>query len=234
VKNTTLQRVKEDSGSSTSKEYLRIDLKVDSVTLDRMWLFNQRGCTPRFDNGWDGPKMMPGEGVPAIYSVEEDGKYQVNTVNDMNGTQIGLQKGSGTEYKLAFHSENLSNRYLNVSLFDVKENKTIDISNEGAEYLFTVDQNENTNQRFKIIVNYNSNGKSESLIRVFSSKANIYVENQSEEKGTVFVYDISGHEINEQTFFEGTTKLLNQFSSGIYVVKTITSSETAINKIIVP
>ena len=237
VKNTTLQRAKAAEGTtSTEKQYLRIDLKTDTVTVDRMWIFNETGCTNRFDNGWDGPKMMPGEGVPAIYSVEEDGKYQVNTVNDMNGTQIGLQKGSETEYKLVFHSENLSNRYKNVYLLDEMENKVIDVTPDSTVYAFTATGTGSLERRFRIITNQDLKGSNapESLVRIFSSKGHIFIDNGSKEQGVVYVYDISGRIIKEQHFPQETITMLNNLPSGIYIAKASTSTENVTKRMIVP
>lgn len=235
VKNTTLQRAKSVNESSDSKEYLRIDLRADSVVLDRMWIFNETGCTNRFDNGWDGPKMMPGEGVPAIYSVEQDENYQVNSLKDMNETQIGLQKGKGTNYTLMFYPENLKSRYSNVYLLDEKENKVIDISNDSTIYNFTATGDGKLEKRFKIITQYESKGNTsnESMLKVFSSKGNIFIDNRSKEKGEVSVFDISGRKIKDQMFYGETITMLNNLPSGVFVVKAVISTDKVTERVLV-
>jgi len=235
VKNTTLQRAKSVNESSGSKEYLRIDLRADSVVLDRMWIFNEENCTRAFDNGWDGPKMLPGEGVPAIYSVEQDENYQVNSLKDMNETQIGLQKGKGTNYTLMFYPENLKSRYSNVYLLDEKENKVIDISNDSTIYNFTATGDGKLEKRFKIITQYESKGNTgnESMLKVFSSKGNIFIDNRSKEKGEVSVFDISGRKIKDQMFYGETITMLNNLPSGVFVVKAVISTDKVTERVLV-
>ena len=110
VKNTTLQRAKAaNENDSDEKQYLRIDLKTDTVIVDRMWIFNEESCTRSFDNGWDGPKMLTENGTPALCAIEKDGLYQVNSVNNMDETKLGFRKGTATEYTLTFYLKTCSN-----------------------------------------------------------------------------------------------------------------------------
>jgi hypothetical protein len=238
VKNTTLQRAKAaNENDSDEKQYLRIDLKTDSVIVDRMWIFNEANCTRSFDNGWDGPKMLPASGIPALCAMEEDGIYQVNSVNDLNNSRLGFQKGNATNYSLEFYSENLGLRYSSVYLLDEIENKVVDISNaKGTIYSFSPTSAESLQERFRIVTYSSGNEEpgTESQIKIFSSKGHILVDNKSSSNGEAMVYEISGRKVKQKKFFGQSITIIDNLPSGTYIVRGTSPKETVATCIVVP
>jgi hypothetical protein len=238
VKNTTLQRAKAaNENDSDEKQYLRIDLKTDSVIVDRMWIFNEESCTRSFDNGWDGPKMLPANGIPALCAMEEDGIYQVNSVNDLNNSRLGFQKGNATNYSLEFYSENLGLRYSSVYLLDEIENKVVDISNaKGTIYSFSPTSAESLQERFRIVTYSSGNEEpgTESQIKIFSSKGHILVDNKSSSNGEAMVYEISGRKVKQKKFFGQSITIIDNLPSGTYIVRGTSPKETVATCIVVP
>ena len=235
VKNTTLQRAKAaEENDSEKKQYLRIDLKTDTVIVDRMWIFNEENCTRSFDNGWDGPKMLPANGTPALCAIEKDGLYQVNSVNDMDETKLGFRKGTETEYSLTFYPKNLQQRYPAVYLLDEAANQAVKIENETV-YSFTATGTENLQQRFRIVTRYYEKGEPEeaSQIKVFSSKGHIVIDNLSAENGEAMIYDMAGRKVGQEKFFGNNITVLNNYPTGVYVVRAFSSKETVTKRIIV-
>ena len=236
VKNTTLQRAKAaNENDSDEKQYLRIDLKTDTVIVDRMWIFNEESCTRSFDNGWDGPKMLTENGTPALCAIEKDGLYQVNSVNNMDETKLGFRKGTATEYTLTFYPKNLQQRYPAVYLLDEATNKAIKIENEETAYTFTATGAGNLQQRFRIVARYYDKGETEgeTQIKVFSSKSHIVIDNLSTENGEALIYDISGRKIAQEKFSGESITVYGNYPTGAYVVKAFTNKGTVTERIIV-
>jgi hypothetical protein len=235
VKNTTLQRAKATEGTtSTEKQYLRIDLKTDTVTVDRMWIFNEENCTRSFDNGWDGPKMLPASGTPALCAMEKDGIYQVNSVNDLDETKLGFRKGTETEYSLAFYPNNLQQRYPAIYLLDETTNKAVKIENEGTVYTFTATGTEDLQQRFRIVTRYYEKGEPEeaSQIKIFSSKNHIVIDNLNTENGEALIYDISGRKIAQEKFPGKNVTVFGDYLTGAYVVRAASNGKIVTKRII--
>jgi len=63
-----------------------------------MWIFTFPSCTRNFDNGFDGKKMLGFSQVSQLYSIENDGIYQINAVNNMNESYLGFQPGEDTQF----------------------------------------------------------------------------------------------------------------------------------------
>jgi hypothetical protein len=235
VKNTTLQRAKAaEENDSEKKQYLRIDLKTDTVIVDRMWIFNEENCTRSFDNGWDGPKMLPASGTPALCAIEKDGLYQVNSVNDMDETKLGFRKGTETEYSLTFYPKNLQQRYPAVYLLDEVANQAVKIENETV-YSFTATGTENLQQRFRIVTRYYEKGEpeEETQIKVFSSKGHIVIDNLSSENGEALIYDMAGRKVGQEKFFANNITVFGDYPTGAYVVRAVSKKETETKRIVV-
>jgi len=151
AKNTDIQRAPSaNKAGSAGKVYTIIDVK-GSRYADKMWIFSEPTCTHGFDNGWDGTKTIGSSLAPQLFSMEKDGNYQVNTVDDINETEIGFQAGEDKQYTLTFTHSNLKQRYNAVYLIDLLENKTIDITQSGSTYSFVTHSTSTPVKRFKIV-----------------------------------------------------------------------------------
>jgi len=236
IKNSSLQKAPYEKTDSTTDKIVGtlIDLKSKKYS-DRMWLFSHSGCSGNFDNGWDGTKIMGSALTPQIFAIEPDGNYQVNTVDDLNNTGLGFQAGQEKEYTLTFTHQNLRNKYLAMYLYDISENKTVDITESGTIYSFTAESTPTYQKRFIVAtrnIETNSNGK-EKQLKIFNSGNTVFVDNLSNQNGELAIYDMMGRCLQTAKFSSyGITAVQVGNISGAYDVTASTSNERLSKKII--
>jgi len=231
VKNTEMQRAPVAGKVST-----RIDVKGSRFS-DRMWIFTEPGCTRGFDNGWDGEKILGSALAPQIYAMEDDGDYQVNTVDDINNTYLGFQVGEDLQDTLTFTHENLDTSYEGLYLLDLATNKAIDITQSGTKYVFSAEISKAAIKRFKIITNPVNNDSTDFTtgLRIFSSQETVFVHNLSNENGYVLFYDMSGRMLQKLSFGPGgVTSFPMSLTPGAYIVKALTSKEEITKRLVLP
>ncbi|MEI6052330.1 MAG: T9SS type A sorting domain-containing protein [Opitutaceae bacterium] len=236
VANIDQQRIKKQNLSSALKVNTRIDL-IGQKFSDRMWIFTDASCSRNFDNGWDGRKILGSSQVSQLYSIENDGNYQINAVNDMNESYIGFQAGEDTQFKMVFNHENTDKIYGKIYLVDLLANKTIDITQNGTEYAFTANANDAT-KRFKIITQTTGTlnpTESSSKLKMFNTSEAIYIQNFTEKTATYMLYNASGKAI--QTINVDPNSMItvntNSLNSGIYIAKSETETEKATLRLII-
>jgi hypothetical protein len=237
LKNTTLLRAK-----NLRKIYTRIDVK-GSDSSDHMWIFTDPTCTRGYDNGWDGFKILGSVMTPQIYSMEADGVYQVNSVDDINNSYIGFRAGIDTSYTLTFTHQNKDPRYNGIYLMDLIANKIVEVTTSGSQYSFKSTSGSPIEKRFKIIASVDGNditkGSTDTLaghhsLTVFSSKKTILVKNQSGLKGDLYLYDMTGRFIQKSIFLPNDITLIpTQLPIGSYVSKAITLNDEVTAKLII-
>ncbi|MHB9140963.1 MAG: beta strand repeat-containing protein [Paludibacter sp.] len=192
MRNFAIQRVPSETVSASDKVGTIIDVKGANAT-DRMWIFSEPTSTYGFDNGWDGQKIIGSALTPQIYAIEKDGNYQINTVPDINNTELAFQAGQDVEDTLTFTNMNLEKQYAGVYLVDLLENRTIDITTSGTQYAFMAESTPTPVTRFKIVTRpYEKNAPdAETQVKVFSAGNSIYVQNVGSADGECRVYDIA-------------------------------------------
>jgi len=231
VKNTDPQRAPSNQKSSSpDKVYTIIDVKGSRYS-DRMWIFTDPLCTHNFDNGWDGYKMLGSTVAPQLFAMEEDGDYQVNSVNDMNDTYLGFQAGEDSLYTLTFTHDNIEKHYSELYLLDLNNNGITDIFQNGTSYSFTDQRTQTPEKRFKIIASQGSvtidktDLNLQTGIKIVCSRRMIIIHNFSPLDGILFLYDFSGRIIQKHTFTAlGISKLPTPIFPGYYLVKAKTDS----------
>jgi len=212
-----------------------IDLKGTSYG-DRMWLFTQPGCTPDFDNGWDGRKMTGDALTPQIFAIEPDGNYQVNAVNDINNTILGFQAGADAEYTMTFTHTKIATKYSALFLVDLVENKTIDITQNGTTYSFISEPTPAPVKRFMIATrDIEKNAPdADTQLKVFSSGHVVFVQNLSNLNGEMIVYDIMGNMLKRSAFGPfGVTDIQLDAIPGAYIVYATTGNERVSKRVII-
>jgi len=236
VRNNTLQKVKAADGVTTTD---LVSTKIDLIGKhysDCMWIFTEASCTRNFDNGWDGKKMLGSSLAPQIFAIEPDGDYQVNSVSDMNNTDLAFQAGDEVEYTLKFTHENIQRQYAGVYLVDLVENKTVDVSENGSTYSFATAQSDAPAKRFKILTRPYEKGSpdKDAQVKIFTAPGRVFVHNLTTFKGECTLYDIAGRAIkNAQFAANAVTEVLNNLTPGAYVVNTITNGEKLSKRVIV-
>jgi len=238
MNNTEQQRAPGKNKMITSgKVATRIDLS-GSHYADCMWIFTDPGCTTKFDNGWDGYKMMGSLQSPQLYAMEPDGNYQIDAVSDISGTVIGFNAGQDTDYKLTFTHQNTDTRYSALYLIDATENKTIDITASGSEYAFTATSTPGTTSRFKIITDTDANTgipQVTSSVKIINSNGTLVINNLTDQNGDLTLYTMNGLAVKKIEF---KTNSITSFSTanllpGAYVAKAQTNLVTVTEKIII-
>jgi autotransporter-associated beta strand protein len=207
-----------------------IDVKGSRFS-DRMWLFTEPSCTHSFDNGWDGEKFMGSGLSPQIYAMEQDGNYQVNSVDDINNTYLGFRAGEDSLYTLTFTHQNLGLKYGNVYLVDSVTQQTVDITASGTQYTFMSLPTDTIEKRFKIITNTDISTNvitpvtGSTQLNVFSSKHTVFIDNKSDETGSLYLYDMTGRCIQKYNFgAQDVTTIPTDLTPGNYLVKGITKN----------
>jgi len=233
--NTSALRVPA-SKKVNSSNYAFTKIAVSGINFsDRMWIFTEPTCTHSFDNGWDGHKLIGSTYAPQLFAIENDGDYQVNSVDDMNNTYLGFQPGEDKEYTLTFKNENLGKYYTNVYLLDLAENRTLDISADSSTYSFAAVPFAVQTKRFKIVTVPVLKGANiiSSDIHVFSSERTIFVNNLSKINGNLALYDISGRLVKTMLFgANGITPIQTSIPTGVYIVKATTSAYESTTRLI--
>ena len=239
VPNTDKQRVVPGTRNADSTHIsTRIDV-TGSRFSDRMWIFTDAACSHSFDNGYDGEKFIGSSVVPQIYALEDDGIYQVNSVDDMNNSYLGFQAGIDSLYTFTFTHLNMNQKYSRVFLVDSVAQKTTDITPNGSIYTFAALSTDTIIKRFKIIAdtnrttNQNPFSPGDSSLLVFNSQKTIFVDNKSNAGGSLQVVDIAGRVIKKFTFTaNGVTTLRTTLPQGSYVAVAVTKKEKQTTRLI--
>ena len=236
IKNVNPQRAPAaNKAASSDKTYIEIALNGEH-TSDRMWLIDQPGTTHGFDNGWDGYKYSGALGTPMLFAMEETGNYQVSTSDNLNNTYLGFQAGVDVEDTLTFTHANIALKYDGLYLVDLVENKVVDISTSGTQYAFKAESTPTPVKRFKIVTEPYVKDAADlnTLLKVFNDNATVFVDNQSNEKGELYFYDMMGRYLKKEIFGPNSISSFSVISkSGAYVVKAVTASEKVSKRIIV-
>lgn len=247
VKNTTRQRVHASVSSGdtikTSTDTLHVWTQVDVKGFrysDRVWLFTDTACTHSFDNGWDGEKFLGSYVAPQLFAMEQDGDYQVNSVDDMNNSYLGFMPGVDSVYTLTFTHHNTNVRYSGIYLVDSVSNVTTDITAGGSTYTFETLPTDTIVKRFKIVTTVDiatpviQAYTSTDPLKVFSSQRTIFVDNASVETGTLEVYDFAGQLVHHYPFSARQVNMIRtNLPPGIYVAKAITRKDKISRQLII-
>jgi len=226
------------NNATDEKVITRIDV-TSAHAADRMWIFTEPTCTRNFDNGWDGFKMMGLALNPQLFAMEKDGNYQINAVPTINETYLGFQAGQDTDYTLKFTQQNVAAAYNKVYLMDLLEGYITDITADGSEYSFSAESTPAPVKRFKIVTNIGfTTSKTEignGQLKVYNSNQTLFVENLSDQKGTLTLYDLKGivlkivpYNANKVTYIS-TQGLI----PGAYLAKAQNGINQVIEKIII-
>ena len=231
--NSELQRAPSENGISTDFVCTRIDVESKSA-IDKMWLFADDQLSRTYDNGYDAKKMTGSALNQQIYAVEEDGNYQINAVNDFNNTSIAFQAGQDTTYKMTFANENIDKKYTKLYLYDIQENKVVDVTENGSTYEFTAQSTPKPILRFKIITKSDSTTTDgTSSIVYFNINNTLYLYNQGQEICKVYVYDISGRNVGQRSIAASGNANISLTPQHTYILKMVSSTSNESKKIMI-
>jgi len=229
--NFELQRAK---ASSVTDSQTTTTIEIEGENgADKIWLMSHESYSRGFDNGYDGKKLTGNALSPQFYAVENDGKYQINSVDDINNTTFSFQAGQDTEYKMTIkHDEIALAKYNKIYLHDLVENKIIDISANGTSYNFTASSTSKPVVRFKILSqNTNEELAKKSNTKVYYYDNKLFVQNFSDAAGKVYVYDISGRTIGIKSISANENIQIEAPKRNTYLVKIVVGEITQTTKL---
>jgi len=170
--------------------------------------------------------------------METCGDYQVDGVNDINNTYLGFVKGEDTNYTMTITHENLYSHYTTLYLIDSVENKITDITASGTTYTFVADQAVQPRRRFKIVTNNDFTTKNGNIennsLKFYSSGQTVFIQNSSDVRGEIVIYDIAGKTILKDNFnANGITTIHTTLTPGSYIVKGVTPNQKLTRLIVI-
>jgi len=236
IVNTARQRVKSQSNSSASTDKVGIYLEIkDSHSIDKLWLIDEPGCTSKFDNSWDGIKMLGSPLSPQFYTIESDGIYQIDCSNDLNNKTIGFQPGEESQFTLNASIYNIKTKYAGVYLVDLVENKTIELKEEGTSYSFNTSSINNIEKRFKIVTrNYELKAPDDNFnIKVFGGSGIILAQNISDKNGNIIIYDMAGRYLRNVPVLPNSITTISGIIPGAYIAKVFSGNDQIAKRLIV-
>lgn len=226
VKNNKPMRSKEES----VPVFTKVNLYSGEELKDQMWLFTDENSTYGFDNGYDGYKLIFSAHKALLCALGSDNVYQVNTVPDVNGTELYFMAESGIrEYTLTFDHTNIDQNYGSLYLQDLKTNQEVEITATNSTYTFTADNETVPEIRFRIKSERQNNDVTTSNeIYTYQFNSNLFVRNGYENGGEVYLYDLSGQLLQKCDVSGLSTVLLSEksLSSGIYILKVKVKGES--------
>ena len=230
MRNTTLQR-----SIKQSIPYTKIKVS-GSRYEDKMWIFTNSSCTPQYDNGWDGYKIIGSSKVPQIWSIENNMNLQINTKDNINNSTLGFRYGEDSVYTITVSHTN-DNLYTKLYLVDLLDNSTTDISASGTTVTFKANASTPLT-RFKIVTGMDittDNQTSGSIdTNIFNEGSKLYIQNNGTENSTLTIFDLSGKVIKVfKNIAMGNSILESYLVEGDYIVKLKSTQTETTRKIVV-
>ncbi|MDD3491199.1 MAG: hypothetical protein PHR62_15090, partial [Paludibacter sp.] len=204
--------------------YTIIDVKGTRYS-DRVWLFTNSECSNNFDNGWDGQKYGVPTAAPLLYTFNGTKNYQIQTTNDINGTDLRFRKGEDTQYELIFNHYRQEETYSGgIYLEDLLTGVRTNITSNGSVYKFNSASTDPTT-RFRIVTESdietdNHNPNTTGAFSAYAYNKMLVVNNFTTEILTFALYDAMGRALYENKVMPGSR---NQFNTGLpegaYIVR---------------
>jgi hypothetical protein len=233
--NTMPQRVRGDESQTSSSYVYSVVTIAGGEQFDRVWLFTDEQCSASFDNGWDGRKLISPAGTLQIYASQSKDNFQIHATDDINGTNLVIRPVEGQKaYTLHFSHTNIETVYEQLLLVDVQTGTVSDVTADGSTYTFIANVGDVTN-RFKLITKYDEPGNDgDDDINILIESQRLFLNNNSQESGTVRVYNLSGRMLFSLPFeASNVTPFQVELPKGIYLVRAETENRKVTLKAIV-
>ncbi len=202
----------------TEKQMMRIYVQGSDKSTDEIVLCQHEDYTLGFDNGYDGRKMLGGEGTPYFTACAADGDMAVLATPAFYGTTLNFRRGTAKEYTLSFDYDAPDS---DLVLQDLLTKEYVEIRT-GNTYTFTA-TDENLTKRFRITRRSTEMVEYEPDAYVVQGK--LYVDNPTDEVIGVALFSVDGKLISHF----GTRDALCELEvpcEGVYIVHLTTSKGT--------
>ena len=200
---------------------------------DRMWLFTDKKCTRNFDNGYDARKLSTPALSPQIYAVEQDGNYQINTIDDLDNTTLAFQTGQDSKYTMTFTHENTDVLYQKITLYDIVNKTSTDITANGSTYTFTTETTPRPVNRFKLFVTKQNDDVTMSKINIFNLGNTLNVAYTGINQAEIYIFDIAGRKVAQSKIQPNAIETFEVQNQKVYIVKVISNDETHTQKVLI-
>ena len=205
---------------------------------DRVWLFQVPGCSPAFDNGWDGHKIGGPAIVPQLYAAEESGNFQVNSTSELDGTRLGFSPGEDAEYSMTFtHHRPDSVSSERIYLTDIETNQTMEITESGSTYRFSSTPFGAESSRFLIStvqVTGNKDKPGIDNLKISMFDGTLFIDNNTNQMAGLTIFSISGKPVfNTSIQSMERNQIKPNLQPGLYIVEAVTPLAKACSKIVI-
>ena len=199
--------------------YVVMDV-IGDESADRVWLFENILTTRSFDNGWDGRKIIE-KGLVQVYVNGEDDKYQVATVPELEGADIGLTPDNENDYTL-YLSVLPEVEARGLYLYDRLSKRTYPIRNN-TEYVIAGGKPA-TAKRFTIVSDITNldDALGMNSIDIQVVENSIRITNSSDENCTAVLYDLTGRLLEQRSVGSSSTEYIRNnkgWQTGVYIVR---------------
>ena len=215
-----------------------IEIKLSSHNYrDIAFIFEEDNCTPGFDNGWDGYKMLSAS-VAQLFITSGNELFQVSSTNIVEGTTIGVIAGNkDKDYTLELNLKDIGilNR---LYLLDNKTNNRVALQEGVNRYNFSMATGESDTNRFKITSRIEENKRPESNmgdVNIYVRDKNIVLTNMRNQGGLVSVIDSGGKILVHRKPFAAmeTTTITSSLFYGTYIVTIEGNDGVDVKKVLV-
>lgn len=227
MRNEEKQRARRSDDNKPDNIMANIRIEVEGLnSFDRMWLFSADKFSRSFDNGYDGRKIISSTSGVQIYALEDAGRFQINAVDNLHNTQLIYIPGNETVLRLRFLNEHLRSRYNKIYLYDLFNNKVIDISENETVYQFTTRPGNNPVSRFRIITVDHLSNENDARIRTSQSAESLYVYNLDDTAAKLYVFDMSGKLVGTNDLHSYSMSAFRLSATGVYILRVVYPDET--------
>jgi hypothetical protein len=157
----------------------------------------------------------------ALFARETSGDYQVNTVDNLDNTNICFVPGGDSKYKLKIVSRNIHDVYGSLCIIDLFKNKVIELGSDTTEYEFTSENINQPQNRFRVISSLSSildDDEEDKLIDIMQIEDVVLIDNRANEKGSYYIYNTSGGLQRSESLPIGLTHVKLENTSGIQII----------------
>ena len=200
----------------------------DELLTDKTTIINNKSKTNEYEIGYDLQKMIGYAALPQIYTIEDCGLLAFNAQDVMASgiVRLGLYVPTAGEYVISGESWGAMS---GAELYDNETYKSMPLTIPQTVYF----DKGTYNGRFEIRVKQNVTTKEETIdsdLDLFIENGRLIVDNMPA-NGNIFVYDMSGKLIHQQT----TNSIVNidLISEGVYNITICTDDNQVITRKII-
>ncbi len=230
VKNTTVNRGNgeqivtrsaNNKGTTTAKSTIP-SLVMDVIgeqSADRVWIFTKAGTTRGFDNGWDGRKMSE-TGIIQLYVADDADKehFQVATVPGLDDLSLGFTADTDGKYTIEFA---LSDHWTTEEIYlnDLATGTQTRVKN-GGSYTFEAKKGD-SGTRFSVSSSGDipADDEAAKITVTATDDSKIAINNKSDNNCSVFISNTAGKILQRLEVGAGNEQVVEDISSGTYVVR---------------